>query len=138
MLREKITKEFVLSDDDKQIIKNNAQKIKNYLARMGYDNCAEFFNTYCDRLMHTFLSIFEGLPFTENEYEYLTVDDTEDIIKFIDSVIENVKSCITKDDFEDEADLIDFITDRYDNNIKLARKIVEVCDEKSLNKLLND
>ena len=136
MLREKITKEFVLSDDDKQIIKNNAQKIKNYLARMGYDNCAEFFNTYCDRLMHTFLSIFEGLPFTENEYEYLTVDDTEDIIKFIDSVIENVKSCITKDDFYNKDDLIEYIHDKY-TNYDLINKILEVCDKETLNKIIN-
>ena len=137
MLREKITKEFVLSDDDKQTIKNNAQKIKNFLAVMDCDDCTEYINNGWG--VHDFLiHVGEFLPFIKKEINYISEDDIDILIDEIDSAIKNVKTSLTKDDFEDEDDLIDFITDMYNNNIKLARKIVEVCDEKSLSKLLND
>ena len=137
MLREKITKEFVLSDDDKQIIKNNAQKIKNFLAVMGCDNCTEYINNGWE--VHDFLiHMGDFLPFIKKEINYISEDDVDILIGEINSAIKNVKTSLTKDDFEDEDDLIDFITDMYNNNIKLARKIVEVCDEKSLSKLLNE
>ena len=137
MLREKITKEFVLSDDDIQTIKNNAQKIKNFLTVMDCDDCTEYINNGWG--VNCFLiHVGEFLPFVKKEINYISEDNVDILIDEIDSAIENVKPCITKDDFEDEDALIDFITDRYNNNIKLARKIVEVCDEKSLSKLLND
>ena len=78
------------------------------------------------------------LPFVKKEINYISEDDVDILIDEINSAIKNVKTSLTKDDFEDEDDLIDFITDMYNNNIKLARKIVEVCDEKSLSKLLNE
>lgn len=137
MLREKITKEFVLSDDDKQTIKNNAQKIKNFLAVMDCDDCTECIDKVWG--VHDFLiQVGEYLPFIKKEINYISEDDVDILTDEIDSAIKNVKTSLTKDDFEDEDDLIDFITDMYNNNIKLARKIVEVCDEKSLSKLLND
>lgn len=137
MLREKITKEFVLSEENKQTIKNNAQKIKNFLAVMDCDNCTEYIDGGWG--VHDFLiHMGELLPFVKKEINYISEDDIDILIGEIDSAIENVKTSLTKDDFYDEDDLIDFITDRYNNNIKLARKIVEICDEKSLNKLLND
>ena len=37
MLVKKIIKEFVLSEKDKQTIKNNAQEIRNYITKMGVD-----------------------------------------------------------------------------------------------------
>lgn len=137
MLREKITKEFVLSDDDKQTIKNNAQKIKNFLVVMDCDNCTEYINNGWG--VHDFLiHVGEYLPFIKKEINYIYEGNVDILIDEIDSAIKNVKTYLTKDDFEDEDDLIDFITDIYNNNIKLARKIVEVCDEKSLSKLLNE
>lgn len=137
MLREKITKEFVLSDDDKQIIKNNAQKIKNYITKMGYDSCADFFDIYCKHVIITFLSTFEGLPFSEEECKYFTKDDVEELVVFIDSVIENVKSCITKDDFDNKDDLVEYINDKYITYYNLINKILEVCNEEALNKIIN-
>ena len=136
MLVKKIIKEFVLSDDDKQTIKNNAQKIRNYITKMGYDSCADFFDIYCDNEIHTFLDTFEGLPFKEEECKYFTEDDVEDLVVFIDSVIENVKSCITKDDFDNKDDLIEHIHDKY-TTYDLINKILEVCNEETLNKIIN-
>ena len=137
MLVEKITKEFVLSDDDKQTIKNNAQEIKNFLTVMDCDDCIEYINNGWG--IHDFLiQVGEFLPFIKKEINYISEEDVDILIEEIDSAIKNVKTSLNKDDFEDEDDLIDFITDRYNNNIKLARKIVEVCDEKSLSKLLNE
>ena len=137
MLVEKTTKEFVLSEENKQIIKNNAQEIKNFLTKEGYYTCAGYFDIHCDHVMHTFFTDFEGLPFTEEEYKYFTRDDTENIVKFIDSVIENVKSCITKDDFDNKDDLVEHIQDAYDTTYNLINKIIEVCDDETLNKILN-
>ena len=136
MLVKKITKEFVLSEDEKQAIKNNAQKIKNFLTKMGYDSCADFFDIYCDKDIGIFLDSFEGLSFSEEECEYITEDDIEQLVSFIDSVIENVKSCITKDDFYNKDDLIEHIHDKY-TNYDLINKILEVCDEETLNKIIN-
>ena len=137
MLKEKSTKKFVLSEENKQIIKNNAQKIKNFLAKRGYFTCAGFFDIYCDRVIHTFLSTFEGLPFSEEECKYFTKDDIKQLVVFIDSVIENVKSCITKDDFDNKDDLVEHIQDVYDTTYNLINKIIEVCDEETLNKIIN-
>ena len=136
MLVKKIIKEFVLSEKDKQIIKNNAQEIRNYITKMGYDSCADFFDIYCDHVIHTFLSTFENLPFSEEEYKYFTKDDVEQLVVFIDSVIENVKSCITKDDFDNKDDLVEHIHDKY-TTYDLINKILEVCDEETLNKIIN-
>ena len=136
MLVKKIIKEFVLSEKDKQTIKNNAQEIRNYITKMGYDSCADFFDIYCDHVIHTFLSTFEGLPFSEEECKYLTKDDVEQLVAFIDSVIENVKSCNTKDDFDNKDDLIEYICDKY-ATYDLIDKIIEVCDEETLNKIIN-
>ena len=136
MLVEKITKEFVLSEDDKQAIKNNAQKIKNFLTKMGYDDCTNFFDIYCEKEIGIFLDNFENLPFSKEEREYFYKDDIEQLVSFIDSVIENVKSCITKDDFYNKDDLIEYIHDKY-TNYDLINKILEVCDEETLNKIIN-
>ena len=136
MLLEKTTKKFVLSEENKQLIKNNAQEIKNFFFFFGYFTCAGFFDIYCDHVIHTFLSTFEGLPFSEEECKYLTRDDVDDLVVFIDSVIENVKSCITKDDFDNKDDLVEHIHDKY-TTYDLINKILEVCDEETLNKIIN-
>ena len=136
MLVEKMTKEFVLSEDDKQAIKNNAQKIKNFLTKMGYDDCTNFFDIYCEKEIGIFLDNFENLPFSKEEREYFYKDDIEQLVSFIDSVIKNVKSCITKDDFYNKDDLIEYIHDKY-TNYDLINKILEVCDKETLNKIIN-
>ena len=43
MIVEKMMKAWKLSDDNKKTIKENAQKIKNFLATIEYDTCAEFY-----------------------------------------------------------------------------------------------
>ena len=136
MLVKKITKEFVLSDDDKQKIKNNAQEIKNFITKEGYDSCAGYFDIHCDHVMYTFFADFEGLPFSKKECKYFTKDDVEQLVVFIDSVIEDVKSCITKDDFDNKDDLVEHIHDKY-TTYDLINKILEVCDDETLNKIIN-
>lgn len=135
MLKEKIIKEFVLSDDDKQTIKNNAQEIRNFLAVMDCNDCTEYINNGCG--VHDFLiHVGEFLPFVKKEINYISEDDVDILIDEIDSVIENVKSCITKDDFDNKDDLVEHIHDKY-TTYDLINKILEVCDEETLNKIIN-
>ena len=103
---------------------------------MGYDSCADFFDIYCDNEICMFLDSFEGLPFKEEEYEYITEDDIEQLVSFIDFEIEDVNSCITKDDFDNKDDLVEHIHDKY-TTYDLINKILEVCDEETLNKIIN-
>ena len=42
MLEAKTTEVFSLSDENKQEIKENAQKIKSHLVACGYDDCEDF------------------------------------------------------------------------------------------------
>ena len=137
MLVEKTTKKFVLSEENKQIIKNNAQEIKNFITKEGYDSCAGYFDIHCDHVMHTFFTDFEGLPFEKEEYKYFTKDDINELVSFIDSIIENVKSCITKDDIGRRDELVNFISDKYSDDYDLINKIIDVCDDETLNKILN-
>ena len=136
MLREKITKEFVLSDDDKQAIKNNAQKIKNFLAVMDCDDCTEYINNGWG--VHDFLiHMRDFLPFIKKEINYISEDDVDILIDEIDSAIKNVKPYITKIDFAEKQDIMDFIVNKYDE-VELIEKIIDYSDEKFLNKLLNE
>ena len=137
MLKEKITKYFNLSDNDKQVIKSNAQKIKNFFTVMDCDDCTEYINNgwgVWDFLIH----MEKFLPFLKEEKDYITEDNIQELIDEIDSAIKNVKTSLTINDFDYEEDVIEFIENKYDNIIRLARKIVEVCDEESINKILND
>lgn len=139
MLETKTTEVFSLSDDDKKAIKENAQKIKNYLVARRYNSCEDFivcndydYYSFAERILENFLS------FVKKEIDYIDEDDAEKIVMEVDSVMENVKSCITKDDFFDDDDvIIDFLDDKYTKE-GLIKKIIEFDNDELLEILLNN
>ena len=137
MLVEKTVKSWKLSDDDKKTIKENAQKIKNFLATVEYDTCTEFYDGCCSSDNDFFKYIEDFLPFIKEEKGYISEGNIDVLIDAIDSVIKNIKSFITKDDFAEKQDIMDFIVNKYDE-VELIEKIIDYSDEKFLNKLLNE
>ena len=137
MITKKTTEVFSLSDDDKKAIKENAQKIKNFLATIEYDTCTEFYDGYCYSDDNFFKSIEGFLPFVKEEKDYISEGNIDILIDEIDSAIKNVKPYITKIDFAEKQDIMDFIVNKYDE-VELIEKIIDYSDEKFLNKLLNE
>ena len=137
MIVEKIMKAWKLSDDDKKTIKENAQKIKNFLATIEYDTCTEFYDGYCSSDNDFFRCIEGFLPFVKEEKDYISEGNIDVLIDEIDSAIEHIKPYITKIDFAEKQDIMDFIVNKYDE-AELIEKIIDYSDEKFLNKLLNE
>ena len=138
MITTKTTEVFSLSDENKQAIKENAQKIKNYLIARRYNSCEDFivcndydYYSFVERILEGFL------PFVKEEIDYIDEDDAEKIVMEVDSVMENVKSCITKDDFSEDDVIIDFLDDKYTKE-GLIKKIIEIDNDEFLNILLNN
>ena len=109
MLVEKTIKVWKLSDENKQTIKDNARKIKNYFATLGYDTCIDYFDDYCRSDSEFFNLIGDYLPFVKEESLYITESEARDLVTEIDLIIERVESFITREDFTDEDDIINFI-----------------------------
>ena len=133
-----VKKAWTLSDDNRQVIKKNAQKIKDFLTLKKAYNCTEFYN-WCNYYDHDFLGYIEKfLPFIKEEWKYISEADIKDLIHEIDSAIENVKTCITVDDFDNVDDLIEFIADKYRIDLHgMIEKIIEYGNERLINELLN-
>ena len=134
-----VEKAWTLSDDNRQVIKKNAQKIKNFLTLKKADTCIDFYN-WCIYYDYDFLEYIEKfIPFVKEEWKYISEGDIKDLIHEIDSAIENVKTCITIDDFDNADDLIEFIADKYDgvDLHDMIEKIIEYGNERLINKLLN-
>ena len=106
----------------------------------GYDDCQDFIDRndydYYDYWDFAAGTLKDFLPFVKEELDYLDEDDAEKIVMEVDSVMENVKSCITKDDFLDDDVIIDFLDDKYTKE-GLIKKIIEIDNEEFLNILLN-
>ena len=134
MVIKKMVEAWELSNDDKKVIKENAQKLKNYFVLRNCDNCEEFYN-WCDSDYDFLHYIKRILPFIEKEKDYITNDDIQDLIHEIDSVIENVKTSITINDFDEEDDVIEFISEKY-NDDKFLKKLL-YDDKEFINELLN-
>ena len=137
MLETKTMVAFSLSDENKKAIKENAQKIKNYLVARRYNSCEDFivcndydYYSFAERILEDFL------PFVKKEIDYIDEDDAEKIVMEVDSVMENVKSCITKDDFSEDDVIIDFLDDKYTKE-GLIEKIIKFSNDEFLNILLN-
>ena len=138
MITKKVTEVFSLSDDDKKVIKENAQKIKNYLVARRYNSCEDFivcndydYYSFVERILEDFL------PFVKKEIYFIDEDDAEKIVMEVDSVMENVKSCITKDSFSEDDEIMDFLDDKYSKE-DLIEKIIEFDNDEFLNILLNN
>lgn len=138
MLEERTIKVWKLSDENKQTIKDNAQKIKNYLATLDYDTCIDYFNRYCSSDSEFLNFMVDFLPFLEEERLYISESETADLVTEIDNIIEKVESSLTRKDFNnDEVDIMQFIIGKYDFD-DLIQKILDYGDEEFINKLLND
>ena len=134
MVVKKMIEAWELSNDDKKTIKENAQKLKNYFVLRNCDNCEEFYN-WCDSDYDFLRYIKKILPFIEKEKDYITNDDIQDLIHEINSVIEDVKTSITINDFDEEDDVIEFISEKY-NDDKFLKKLL-YDDKEFINELLN-
>lgn len=137
MLETKTTEVFSLSDDDKKAIKENAQKIKNYLVVRRCNSCENFivcndydYYSFAERILEDFL------PFVKKEIYFIDEDDAEKIVMEVDSAMKNVKSCITKDSFPEDDAMVDFLDDKYTKEA-LIEKIIEFDNDEFLNILLN-
>ena len=137
MITKKVTEVFSLSDDDKKVIKENAQKIKSHLVACGYNNCEDFIvcNDY-DYYSFAVETLEDFLPFVKNEIDFLYEEDAEKIVSEVDSAIEHIKPYLTKDSFSEDDAIMDFLDNKYTKE-DLIKKIIEFDNDEFLNILLN-
>ena len=137
MITTKTTEVFSLSDENKKVIKENAQKIKSHLVACGYDSCEDFIDcndydywTFAEETLKDFL------PFVKEEFDYLDEKDAEKIVSAVDSAMEKVKPFLTKDSFPEDDAIMDFLDDKYSKE-ELIEKIIELDNEEFLSILFN-
>lgn len=138
MLETKTTKVFSLSDDNKKVIKENAQKIKSHLVACGYEDCQDFIvcndYDYWDFAVET---LQDFLPFVKEEIDYIDDDDAEKIVGEVDSAMKHVKPYLTKDSFPEDDAIMDFLDDKYTKEA-LIEKIIEFNNDEFLSILFNN
>lgn len=138
MLETKATVVFSLSDENKKIIKENAQKIKSHLVACGYDDCQDFIvcndYDYWDFAVET---LKDFLPFVKEEIDYIDEDDAEKIVSAVDSAMKHVKPYLTKDSFTEDDAIMDFLDDKYSKE-ELIEKIIEFDNQEFLEMLFNN
>ena len=137
MITTKTTEVFSLSDDNKKVIKENAQKIKSHLVACGYDSCEDFIDcndydywTFAEETLKDFL------PFVTEEINYIDEDDAEKLVSAVDSAMEKVKPFFTKDSFPEDDAIMDFLDDKYSKE-ELIEKIIEFDNDEFLSILFN-
>ena len=137
MITTKTTEVFSLSDDNKKVIKENAQKIKSHLVACGYDSCEDFIdcNDY-DYWTFTEETLRDFLPFVKEEFDYLDEGDAEELVSAVDSAMEKVKPYLTKDSFPEDDAIMDFLDDKYSKE-ELIEKIIEFDNDELLSILFN-
>ena len=137
MITKKVTEVFSLSDDNKKVIKENAQKIKSHLVACGYDSCEDFIdcNDY-DYWTFTEETLRDFLPFVKEEFDYLDEKDAEKLVSAVDSAMEKVKPFLTKDSFPEDDAIMDFLDDKYSKE-ELIEKIIEFDNDEFLSILFN-
>ena len=137
MITKKVTEVFSLSDDNKKVIKENAQKIKSHLVACGYDSCEDFIDcndydywTFAEETLKDFL------PFVAEEINYIDEDDAEELVSAVDSAMEKVDPFLTKDSFPEDDAIMDFLDDKYSKG-ELIEKIIEFDNDEFLSILFN-
>ena len=137
MITEKTTKVFSLSDDNKQVIKKNAQKIKSHLVACGYNSCEDFIvcNDY-DYWTFAEETLKDFLPFVKEEIDYIDEKDADKLVSEVDLAMENVKPYLTKDSFTEDDAIMDYLDDKYSKE-ELIEKIIEFDNDEFLNILFN-
>ena len=138
MITKKVTEVFSLSDDNKKVIKENAQEIKSHLVACGYDSCEDFIDcndydywTFAEETLRDFL------PFVKEEIDYIDEYDAEKLVSAVDSAMEKVKSFLTKDSFPEDDAIMDFLDDKYSKE-ELIEKIIEFDNDELFNILFNN
>ena len=137
MITKKVTEVFSLSDDNKKVIKENAQKIKSHLIACGYDDCQDFIvcNDY-DYWTFAQETLRDFLPFVKEEFDYLDEGDAEKLVSAVDSAMKNIKPFLTKDSFPEDDAIMDFLDDKYSKE-ELIEKIIEFDNDELLQMLFN-
>ena len=137
MITTKTTEVFSLSDDNKKVIKENAQKIKSHLIACGYDSCEDFIdcNDY-DYWTFTEETLKDFLPFVAEEINYIDEKDADKLVSAVDSAMEKVKPFLTEDSFPEDDAIMDFLDDKYSKE-ELIEKIIEFDNEELLSILFN-
>ena len=138
MITKKVTEVFSLSDDNKKVIKENAQKIKSHLVACGYNDCQDFIvcNDYdCWTFAEETLRDF--LPFVKEEIDYIDEDDADKLVSAVDSAMEKVNPFLTKDSFPEDDAIMDFLNDKYSKE-ELIEKIIEFDNDEFLSILFNN
>ena len=137
MITKKVTEVFSLSDDNKKVIKENAQEIKSHLVACGYDSCEDFIDcndydywTFAEETLKDFL------PFVAEEINYIDEDDAEELVSAVDSAMEKVDPFLTKDSFPEDDAIMDFLDDKYSKE-ELIEKIIEFDNDELLSILFN-
>ena len=137
MIIKKVTEIFSLSDDDKKVIKENAQKIKSHLVARGYNSCEDFIDcndydywTFAEETLKDFL------PFVAEEINHIDEKDADRLVSAVDSAMENVKPFLTKDSFPEDDAIMDFLDDKYSKE-ELIEKIIEFDNDEFLSILFN-
>ena len=138
MITKKVTEVFSLSDDNKKVIKENAQKIKSHLVACGSDSCEDFIDcndydywTFAEETLKDFL------PFVAEEINYIDEDDAEELVSAVDSAMEKVKPFLTKDSFPEDDAIMDFLDVKYSKE-ELIEKIIEFDNDELLQMLFNN
>ena len=137
MITKKVTEVFSLSDENKKVIKENAQKIKSHLVACGYDSCEDFIecNDY-DYWTFAEETLKDFLPFVKEEIDYLDEGDADELVSAVDSAMEKVKPFLTKDSFPEDDAIMDFLDDKYSKE-ELIEKIIEFDNDELLEILFN-
>ena len=137
MIIKKVTEIFSLSDDDKKVIKENAQKIKSHLVARGYNSCEDFIDcndydywTFAEETLKDFL------PFVAEEINHIDEKDAERLVSAVDSAMEKVKPFLTKDSFPEDDAIMDFLDDKYSKE-ELIEKIIEFDNDEFLKIIFN-
>ena len=138
MITKKVTEVFSLSDDNKKVIKENAQEIKSHLVACGYDSCEDFIDcndydywTFAEETLKDFL------PFVAEEINYIDEDDADELVSAVDSAMEKVNPFLTKDSFPEDDAIIDFLDNKYSKR-ELIEKIIEFDNDEFLSILFNN
>ena len=123
MLVEKTVKSWILSDDDKKVIKENAKDLRDFLKAQGYNTYREFYEEYRSLLVHDWFDFYkfveDYLPFVKEEKLYINMSE---LLTEIDSAIRNLEKSIISDKYDKEA---------------LIEKIFNSKNDKIINYLLN-
>ena len=121
MLVEKTVKSWILSDNDKKVIKENAKDLRDFLKTHGYNTYREFYEEYRSLCVYDWFDFYkfveDYLPFVKEEKLYINMSE---LLTEIDSAIRDLEK----------------LADKY-NKENLIEKKFSSKNDKIINYLLN-